>query len=69
MLSFAFFQTIVLLGIVYCLERVGIFAIHVTSFNGTLIFPYETGGFFFTLVLISDLSVEFFRTRINDLLD
>jgi uncharacterized membrane protein YobD (UPF0266 family) len=57
------------LGILYSLERLGIFAIYVSGFKSPLIYPYETGGFFFALVLISDITVEYFRTRINDLLD
>lgn len=69
LLSFAFFQTIVLLGSLYILERAGIFAISVIGFKSPLIYPYETGGFFFALILISDIAVEFIRTKINDFLD
>ncbi len=69
LLSFAFIQTIVLLGTLYILERAGIFAITIIGFKSPLIYPYETGGFFFALILISDIAVEFIRTKINDFLD
>jgi hypothetical protein len=69
LLSFAFFQTIVLLGILYILERMDLFAVIVIGFKSPLIYPYETGGFFFALILISDIAVEYIRTKINDFLD
>ena len=57
----AFVQTILFLLILFILERIGIFSIQVNYFNQKLIYSGETGGFFFSLILISDVIVEIIR--------
>jgi hypothetical protein len=61
----AFIQTILFLLILFVLERTGIFAIQVTNFNRTLIYPGEIGGFFFGMILIPDIVEEIIRYKLK----
>ena len=57
----SFLQTLALLFILFILERTEIFEIRVIGINEKILNPYESGGFFFGLILISDLIEEIFR--------
>jgi hypothetical protein len=57
----ALLQTILFICGVYIFERFGFYTIAVTMFNSTLIYPYELGGFFFALILLSDIAAELLR--------
>jgi len=62
----SFIQTIIFLLIIFVLERSGLFFLVVRDMDEKIIYPYEAGGFFFGLLLISDISVEIFRYFITE---
>lgn len=51
----SFVETIILLVILFALERGGVFMIQVLAVDGVLVYPYESGGFFFGLILCTNL--------------
>jgi len=51
----SFVETIILLVILFVLERADVFVIQVVSVDGVLVYPYESGGFFFGLILCTNL--------------
>ena len=61
LLGIALIQSVIFVLVLFFLERLGIFAIEVSYFNELLIYPLETGGFLFALILISDFVVEIIR--------
>jgi len=58
LLGLSLLQSGILLLIVYIMERLNIFGIYVKYFDHTLIYPYELGGFFFILILITSFIIE-----------
>ncbi len=61
-----FIQTILLLLILFFLERTGVFMIRVHNWNDKVIYSGELGGFFFGLILISDILEEILRFYVTE---
>lgn len=51
----SFVETIILLGILFVLERTGLFSIYVTGVDGFWVYSNESGGFFFGLILTTNV--------------
>lgn len=61
LIGLAFVQTVILLSVLYVLERCNIYSIQVINFDSALIYPLELGGFFFALIFLTDLITEIIR--------
>jgi len=59
-------ETGVFLGIVWLMERAGVFSFMVVSVDGYWVYPYESGGLFFALILTSNVVGGIIWSLISD---